>query len=393
MKLIYYFLFLLPLLMFSCISSNKNIDTKPSTITVHVLENSEILFSDVFDEVEYHLFRGIDSIAMGDVQRLRIANGYIGIIANTKIENQLKQTVYIFDKRVGILKITISNQGDGLEQYLLLTDISLRKDQIELLDHKGKKILIYDYNGNFKKRISIPNMSYSFYDIGNDEFWLYNNNVIDKNQHDNLVRFNSGNNEIINDFLPIDKNEATYLSLIDDLTSFISVGGQLYFQPSCMPIIYKINGDTLAKAYDVNFGKNNTPAKFYEQKFSTMKHFSNEADRLGYIYLINNYGINSSTINLSFKFNKMLYYSLYNINTGVVKSGNIIHDDLNGMNPIQLIDLNQFFAFDNDNLYFLMTTDQFRISCNDDKCLEFMKESDFEHMLSPIIVKCKLKME
>ena len=85
---------------------------------------------------------------------------------------------FLFDRKTGKGIRKINRLGQGPEEYTQLTDLLLdeRNKEIFVKDNPAKKILVYDYMGNFKRKFGFHDEGYyiEMFDYDKDHFLCYN---------------------------------------------------------------------------------------------------------------------------------------------------------------------------------------------------------------------------
>lgn len=89
------------------------------------------------------------------------------------------KSFFLFDGHTGKGKLKISRLGTGPDGYASLFDsyIDPETQEIELLDNNGKKIVVYDKEGNHLRSFAIPFMSFTLAKTDQHNYWFYNNNL------------------------------------------------------------------------------------------------------------------------------------------------------------------------------------------------------------------------
>ena len=85
--------------------------------------------------------------------------------------------IFIFDRKTGKGLRKINRKGQGGEEYNSISGITLDEDNSEIfVNSTGKKILVYDLSGNFKRSLAYPeDTSYSdIFNYDNDNLICYN---------------------------------------------------------------------------------------------------------------------------------------------------------------------------------------------------------------------------
>ena len=125
-------------------------------VIIDVLKNypkKEIMLQD-FADVEYIPLESADDEFLNDGMVHFINNEFI-ILRNRKDRN----AILIFDRHTGKALKKISRQGQGPEEYITVINIVFDEDRRELFVADGlgsRKILVYDLDGQFKRRINYP---------------------------------------------------------------------------------------------------------------------------------------------------------------------------------------------------------------------------------------------
>jgi len=131
----------------------------------------DFFLQDICD-VEYVVLESADEfLCIGAVQS--VTKDYI-IVRNAADRN----AVLIFDRHTGKALHKISRQGGGPQEYLTPLNAIYDEDRNELFihDHFSRVILVYDIEGNFKRRFSYRgNASYQYmYDYDRDHLFCSN---------------------------------------------------------------------------------------------------------------------------------------------------------------------------------------------------------------------------
>lgn len=172
-------------------------------ITVNVTENypvKELILQDFMD-VEYVSLETTDEFLCGNNLQ-DVGNKYIIMTNNASDGN-----IYVFDRSGKAVK-KINRKGQGGEEYVNVSCVVLDEENNELYvnDIYAKRILIYDLNGNFKRKLSIHG-DYLFADM----YDFDRNNLICRDAfNENSVRaFHSGQS-----FMLLSKQDGTITKVI-----------------------------------------------------------------------------------------------------------------------------------------------------------------------------------
>lgn len=187
-------------------------------------------------------------------------------------------TVWIFTLDGHYLN-KISQRGRGQGEYISCTDMCV-SDNIKILDRTGRKIEIYDLNGNHQKSISVNQMPNAFYAYNDTQYWLFTkgNDMYTKNAHSklayNLFYSDKGQTK---GFIPY--NKYTDNLYTEDAFNYCRDINELLFFSPRKDTIYSLQNGSIISRYWINFGENRTPFELY--KNSELK------DKPGYASIMN----------------------------------------------------------------------------------------------------------
>lgn len=375
----------LGLLIFSCSPSKNSKNQAGKSISVEVDESADIRFSDVFEKIEYVPLETTESSLIGGVERLRIFGDKVCIVCD--------KSLLIFNKDTGRNETRISKSGNAPGEYLSLYDVYFDKRNgiIELLDMNGRKIQKYDSKGIFKESQELPFMAFSFNKDKEGDYWFYNNNMVTDDIKSKVICLDSDTKEISGEYFPIDFHLSSYFFVIEG-NNFVRRGDGMLFFSCPFNQIYSMNkGSDPVLAYNIDFGKHTAPDEFYKESYSDIMDFSTKANKLGYVYFINNFHANNTNLLLSFMLEKNCFWNLYSIADGKSKTGHYLVDDVNSLSRIPIDHLNTFFAMDEETLYFLLSAEQFMEMCEDNEDFIELVDHGIDEQSNPILVKCKFK--
>lgn len=105
------------------------------------------------------------------------------ILKNDKIfvfEKRGANAVFMYDIH-GKFERRIGNRGGGPEEYTMLMGFAADNQYIYLLDTRTKRVLLYDYTGNYVKTLKMPAYSVDMVALENGDFMLANLWYLDDN--------------------------------------------------------------------------------------------------------------------------------------------------------------------------------------------------------------------
>lgn len=122
------------------------------------------------------------------------------------------ERIFRFSKKGKFIN-SIGRKGQGPEEFLSLSDFKINETtkNIFILDHVGRRILSFDYNGTFQKAISIEKYCSNFDIVENDIILCFNN--IDNNRPI-IFSISNTSGKIISEIVPVKKETTGPKALI-----------------------------------------------------------------------------------------------------------------------------------------------------------------------------------
>lgn len=190
----------------SCSFPEKGDKEVGNKILITIEENSKINFSDIFEQIDYIPLETTDTSLVGIVERFRIFDHKVCLLCD--------KSLLLFDTNTGQAISRISKLGNAPGEYQSLYDVSISEDgNVELLDMNERKIRRYDIDGNFRNSSDLPSMSFSFLANGNNDYWLYNNNMSYGDIKTKVVYYDASKERVKDLYFPIDMHIANYFLL------------------------------------------------------------------------------------------------------------------------------------------------------------------------------------
>lgn len=151
-------------IMLACTGSKT---TSPSLITVNVEENypeKELILQD-FAEVEYVALESTDEW---------VTKGFVKAIGKDAIvvtNSGSDGDIFVFDRKTGKGIRKINHTGQSGEEYVQMTEIVWDEENNEMfvVDYPGRKVLVYDLQGNYKRSFKFADDSYYSYTYNYDK--------------------------------------------------------------------------------------------------------------------------------------------------------------------------------------------------------------------------------
>lgn len=373
-------------LFFSCSSSKKEKNGEEESIVVEIANDSHLLFSKVFEQVDYIPLETTDSALVGVVERFRVFDDKVCLLCD--------KSMLLFDSRTGRSSLNLSKLGNAPGEYKSLYDMYVDKETgiVELLDRSDRKLYKYSLGGTFIETVELPSLPFSFIPDEEAFYWLYNNNWPTEEVKSKLLLFNAVNKRVCGEYFPIDSHLANYYFVVEG-NNFVRRGDETLFYFSPSEKIYSLRGkEAPAPVYSVDFGRHAVPEEFYERNFADIMEFSAEATKRGYVYFINNFAANNDYVQLSFFSKEKPFWSIYSIREGITYTGHFLQDDINSLKAFEASNLNTLFSIEGDYLYFLISPDQFlEMSHNNRIFAEKVNAFGISEQSNPLLVKCKFK--
>jgi hypothetical protein len=324
MKIRYFdliFLFLLIFLFSGCRNSKEKIKEIPNGYlkTILISQPVDISEVDIIENLECIILEETDQSLFGAVSKMRVYKDKIYIL-----DRMYAQALFIYTINGKHISTIGANKGQGPHDFLKLSnfEIDYNNDQLLVMDNWGRKFMIYDFDGNFVRRIDsklrvtdavlLPN-DYIVHAKSSDEHKL-------PGQSNNKIIITDYNQNIIKEGFEYDDNENINIYSSEIIRS--SSNGEIIFAPRLRDTIYNVTIDSIIPKYAVDYGSNK---KISKRALDDMK--EDPADPLNadraFIKLINNGNMcflgenveSDDYLYLSLGFNNYTIAVFYNKNT------------------------------------------------------------------------------
>ena len=243
-------LFLAVLAFGACCCSPKPSSGGSDMIQVDLTKPQNVSLFDYFKHIELIPLETNDNVVIGDMEKVIYHQNRYYVLDGHRDQN----IVLVFDD-VGKFLFKIGNRGNGPGEYLLLYDIAINPftGNIELLDAMRKRIFSYDLQGNYVKSTD---------QINHDELYSIRNIAV-INEKTYVLIHGAAPFKII--YYDLDEQRIFHYEYEENLLAnrlsnfyhFYEYNGQSYFYHSTDRVTYKIEPDSLVKAYSWDFGKFN----------------------------------------------------------------------------------------------------------------------------------------
>jgi hypothetical protein len=363
-----------------------------------------ILLDDVLSEKPVYYSRLFSNCQLVPLETNE--NCLINNIADIKIENDV---IYILDRQMfsgRVLMFSMTGQylskvdktGNGPDEYTGFAnyDIDQQKKQITVLDLSRKKMIFYDFNGNYKNELRF-NYKYSGFTLSKNQIFLYK---------DPIPRISEDfTNDYILHILDFSGNSLSKLLKTSDTrfldvpvtkvgsVNFYKYGNDVRFMPSLSDTVYSIKDQTIkpfliveSKKYKLsendllminndlrNRGKGQSSSP---PLISTIERFTN----------FESYAENIEWIFFRFKLGMKAFFTFYDKISGKTICSSWLRDDLTNINPnVISMNGNKMIAFISPSRFSAIKKDmiagKIKVTGENKKILSGISEID-----NPVIV-------
>lgn len=193
-------LFLSAIIFYSCTEKNKN---EKNTIYVDLNQKQAVSIFDIFSKIDIIPLETNDSSLIKQITKVIVKDNRFYILDET---NQI--LTFSAD---GKFLFRINHRGEGPTDYISISDFNVFNDSLFLLSNLDNKMHIYDSNGNFGRKFSLPSITGaydSFLNINKDTlaFWTYD-------YQNRLKIYSMSANKIVNEKMPEQDNIFRHLSI------------------------------------------------------------------------------------------------------------------------------------------------------------------------------------
>jgi hypothetical protein len=220
--------------------------------------------------------------------------------------------LFLFDSD-GTFNVKIGNKGEGPHEFLHFNSFFVKNNNIHIYDSMGKRVLVYDFGGEFIKSISLSDQ---FTDIiPNYIYPIQDNRFISKNtfggEHREIPSYSILRSNYI---IESNINGRFLKNGISTLNNFFCNDDFLLFWEPLNDTIFSIEDDTTYRQkYFVNFNKKSLPKSIKDRDLYDAIAFTNKTENIAkYASLIRNVSENESYLRFTFIYNKENYYVKYN---------------------------------------------------------------------------------
>ena len=276
--LLYISFFLFPFVFLYSCDSSKNIDDinnrNSDTIRVNIEDVVESMeYSNIFAKVDYIPLETTPECIIGGIDKMILHENRFFIF------DRQTRSIFIFGTDGKFLQ-KISQFGKGPQEYSSLSNFFLDIENNRIILDGGSKFLYFDMNTCMfiKEERKAMNNGASY--LGSETFAFYLCNGIWNGKY-NIYAYRQGKE--IYRHLPISKKMEGFT--FEKEFSFFQPDqeGNVLFAELLNNVVYKLNPDSMALAYYIDFGKNGLPENFlddfprqeWEERISKSSYCSN----------------------------------------------------------------------------------------------------------------------
>ncbi|MGV8096477.1 MAG: 6-bladed beta-propeller [Mangrovibacterium sp.] len=219
----------------------------------------------------------INQIPQKSIKIQEITSGFTIVPLETKKESLIQyiKKVVLYDNKFFILDSqrpllavfsiegkyirSIGKKGNGPGEFYYPTDflIDLEQKQIELYDGFRDRILIYDLEGNFKKRIQIPVQGDYFVKFYDGTYLIYTNMRNNKEQPFKLFRIKEAGKILSRELAYTTKTIQTVCS------PFVQIANNEYiFSEHSCDTIFRVTAENISPLINIDMGKEGLPFEY-----------------------------------------------------------------------------------------------------------------------------------
>lgn len=293
-----YMLLILPLLILSC-QRDSNFDSL-AKININPQKSICLKASDVFDSIELIELKSDSNIVFVKPVRLNVNEGLYYLLSDDVIVvfDSLGNNVMLFDRK-----------GHGPTEYLNISDFLIESDNLFINDREGRRLLVYDLNGNIIESFKHDLLAYNFIKIGG-VVYLNSGNLINAQTSYRINKYDLSSKSVTAGYI----NQITgldYLSVIE-FTNFSLFGDTLSYSQSFSNVIYHLSEKGgVTPRFEIDFGKHNLTDDFLLEH-KTLRAFFENLKVSDYATRIDGYSENEANMFFMYSYQNKKPFVIYN---------------------------------------------------------------------------------
>ena len=157
-KLIHLFLLFSIYIFNSCNSDNKSSELITIDVKSALNNSGEMRLSEIADDIELIKFESNVDSYFSDIKKIHIGEKYI--VVSDMFSGNLKLLIFL---RNGEFHSAINHKGKGPGEYLNIESFAVNPDESQIIigDPATRKLIEYDFNGNFIKEIVLDDIGFN----------------------------------------------------------------------------------------------------------------------------------------------------------------------------------------------------------------------------------------
>ena len=320
-------LLLCGLLIISCTSENKDINT--SIHTIKLGDNKSINLSEIAENLQIIPVETSDTCILSDICNIKLND------ENIYINDNIFKGIYIFNNK-GKLISKLYKEGRGNGEYTSLDDflIDNKEQNIEILDRVSKKIFIYNIiDFKLKKIIDIP-FDFCFKFTKKDHIYYFQTNcsrniVNGKKTNSDIISLNTANNQLnilFDKILPDNENQFFEFTNIFTRSSQAEIFASFMWDNN----IYKLdNNNNIFTSITIDKEGKGWPQKIMEGKYDQKMNFIKSGQTESKVHFFRLLMHEKNDLIISYGTGcppKFLYYMELNNGNKIINTNNIVND-------------------------------------------------------------------
>lgn len=226
-------------LLFACRSDKQKNGgaQEPAADVMHQPESRELQFGEVIDTTSWCFvpLETSDRSLMGKVQQLLIQDSFMLVSAY-----EHPKRVLMFDRKGKFIR-EIGRNGKGPGEYIRINNIGVRPEQQEIMvnDPDGEKMLLYDYEGNFKYAVPLQREGECVMLKNGKYLQVCLELTSEDSQNPAYVVLNE-KGEVLYGLLPRPQGKSRYIVFYHDFGKFALTDQYAYFIPVGQDTLYRM---------------------------------------------------------------------------------------------------------------------------------------------------------
>lgn len=329
------YVFISTILLISCNPriDNNLVQEEAIKISIPKLNSNVIRYSEIFDSVKIVRLETNNNSLIGRIDKLLHYSDKFFIL-----DRNMARSIFVFNAD-GKFLCKIGKLGKGPGEYFEPRDIAIDpfRDNIIVYDNFKRRLLFYDFEGQFIEDIQLDFFIGSFSILDENQIALYFDNL------ENNIPFNDSYNlQIINRKGKTKYKTLKYNDIITISNStkvfFYKTQDALLLSPDYSNTIYSVQEKLLIPKYVIDAGQS-IPDELFEGK--SAKEFASALKGTDYI-LLDSYieTPNHLVFSMVLKKNGMIYNGFYSKTTQKLFCGNLYINDVYGLLTSSIIESN-----------------------------------------------------